>query len=156
MNVRSSFERTYHPFVASPALLCTSIRSAFSIVHCLTFIGSFSTYMQSRCFWSSCWRRVWSYTLLHSRSFRPCFWNPMVRSWQHILGYISPAFCFRVRLLNDIATRGVILQAWEVQQASRRDHVYASGIAGGFAGGSVGALTRMFCIHPHKHGPRMA
>ncbi|KAI9698641.1 MAG: hypothetical protein M1836_003750 [Candelina mexicana] len=40
------------------------------------------------------------------------------------------------------ATRGFILHAWETEKVTPRQRVYASGIAGGFAGGSVGLLMR--------------
>ncbi|KAI9832430.1 MAG: hypothetical protein M1819_004419 [Sarea resinae] len=40
------------------------------------------------------------------------------------------------------AAKGVIHNAWGVDKLTSRDRIYASGLAGGFAGGSVGYLTR--------------
>jgi hypothetical protein len=45
-----------------------------------------------------------------------------------------------------LATRGAMLHAWGIGEATPKERTYASGVAGAFSGGTVGLLTSS-CFH---------
>ncbi|KAK4950557.1 hypothetical protein LTR66_013933 [Elasticomyces elasticus] len=67
----------------------------------------------------------------------------MVRPRIDLLGQVPALPTARDPMLTTTsATRGVILQAWDVERITPRDRVTASSLAGGIAGGSIGLVTR--------------